>query len=324
MTAGQPILLNERPEMPLSAAARGVYAIAPTPFDETGAVDFGSLDRLCEFYEASGVDGITILGILGEAPKLDADEALAVATHVLSRTRLPIVVGVSAPGFAQMRSLTQAVMDKGAAGVMIAPAANLRTEDQITGYFGQAAQAIGDTPFVLQDYPLVTGVVMSVDVIRRIVTDNPGCVMLKHEDWPGLEKITALRGLEAAGQLRHISILCGNGGLFLDFETERGADGAMTGYAFPDMLVDLVRLAAEGRRDEAHDLFDHHLPLLRYEHQQGIGLNARKYILKRRGVLASDTLRAPRQALSARAAAELDYLLARLAQFDPRAKMGAA
>ncbi len=71
--------------------------------------------------------------------------------------------------------------------------------------------------------------------------------MLKHEDWPGLEKISALRRFQAEGSMRPISILCGNGGLFLDFEVERGADGAMTGYAFPDMLVDVVRLAQGGR-----------------------------------------------------------------------------
>ncbi len=44
-----------------------------------------------------------------------------------------------------------------------------------------------------------------------------------------------------------MSILTGNGGLFLDFEMERGADGAMTGYAFPELLIDVVNLS-EGRQ----------------------------------------------------------------------------
>ena len=97
---------------------------------------------------------------------------------------------------------------------------------------------------------------MSPGVIRRIITDNPSCAVVKHEDWPGLEKISALRRFELDGAMRRVSILTGNGGLFLDFEMERGADGAMTGYAFPEMLMDVVRLSKEGRRDEAHDLFD--------------------------------------------------------------------
>lgn len=311
--------------MLLDASANGLYAIAPTPFDNDGRIDFNSIDRLCDFYEECGADGITILGVLGEAPKLAGDEALKIAKHVLARSRLPIIVGVSAPGLAAMSTLGRAAMDAGAAGVMIAPAGGLKTDEQIAGYFAQAAGALGhEIPFVIQDYPLVTGVTSSVRTIAQIVADNPGCVMLKHEDWPGLEKISKLRELEHKGEMRRISILCGNGGLFLDFETERGADGAMTGYAFPDMLVELVKLAASGDRTAAHDLFDSHLPLLRYEHQQGIGLAVRKYILMRRGVLASDYQRAPRSVLSAAARTEVEFLLERLAVKDSRAKLGAA
>src|SRR6202040_868330 len=159
-------------------------------------------------------------------------------------------------------------------------------------------------------------VIMTPKVIRQIVQDHASCVMLKHEDWAGLEKISTLRGFQKDGSLKPISILCGNGGLFLDFEMERGADGAMTGYAFPDMLVDVVRLSKEGRRDAAHDLFDAHLPLLRYEQQQGVGLAVRKYVMMRRGVIACDAQRKPGSSLSSTAKTEVDYLLARLAKVD--------
>ncbi len=306
----------------LDHTARGVYAIAVTPFTEDGRIDEASADRMVDWYEQVGVDGLTILGILGEAPKLEASEAMAFARRVIARTRLPVIVGVSAPGFAAMESLARASMDAGAAGVMIGPQPHLRSDDQIAAYFADAAAAVGQgTPWVLQDYPLTLTVQIAPGVIRRVVQDNPGCVMLKHEDWPGLEKIAALRRFQAEGSMRPISILCGNGGLFLDFETERGADGAMTGYAFPDMLVDLVAHAAAGRRDAAHDLFDAHLPLLRYEHQQGVGLAVRKYILQRRGVIASAALRRPAPVLTPAARAEVDYLLSRLARHDPRAAL---
>ena len=180
---------------------------------------------------------------------------------------------------------------------MIAPVPSLRTDDQIVAYFRQAVEAIGaDIPWVLQDYPLTLTVQMTPGVIRRIIQDNPSCLMLKHEDWPGLEKISTLRGFQKDGSMRPISILTGNGGLFLDFEMERGADGAMTGYAFPDMLVDVVRLSKAGRRDAAHDLFDAHLPLIRYEQQQGVGLAVRKYVMMRRGVIACDAQRKPARA----------------------------
>jgi 4-hydroxy-tetrahydrodipicolinate synthase len=193
------------------------------------------------------------------------------------------------------------------------------------GYYQQAVEAIGaDAPFVLQDYPLTFSVQMTPGVIRRIVQELPSCVMLKHEDWPGLEKISALRGYESGGSMRHISILCGNNGLFLDHEMERGADGANTGYAFPDMLCDVVQLSVAGQREQARDLFDAHLPLLRYEQQPGPGLAVRKYILQRRGLLSSAALRKPGAPLTPAARAEVDHLLGRLARKDPRARLVAA
>jgi 4-hydroxy-tetrahydrodipicolinate synthase len=309
----------------LDASAAGVYPIAPTPFLPDGRIDETSIDRMTDFYREVGATGVTVLGIMGEAPKLTGEEALAVAARVIRRAGLPLIVGVSAPGFAAMRSLARSSRDAGAAGVMIAPPPSLRTDDQIVTYYTQAIEAIGtDIPVVVQDYPLTLSVVMTPGVIRRIVTDNPSCVMLKHEDWPGLEKISALRRFQAEGSMRPISILCGNGGLFLDFEMERGADGAMTGYAFPDMLVEVVRLQKAGERDAAHDLFDAHLPLLRYEQQPGIGLAVRKYVMMRRGILSSDAQRKPGNALSSDAKAEVEYLLSRLARHDARASRLAA
>ena len=312
--------------MQLTANAQGVYPIAPTPFLDNGAVDSESMARLADFYLSIGAAGITVLGQLGEAPKLEPGESVAVARFMIRRAAtLPIVVGVSAPGFAAMRVLAREVMEAGAAGVMIAPPHTLRTDDQIVAYYRQAVEAIGaDVPFVVQDYPLTFSVQMSPGVIRRIVGELPSCVMLKHEDWPGLDKISTLRGYERDGSMRHIAILCGNGGLFLDYELERGADGANTGYAFPDMLCDVVRLAAAGQREQAHDLFDAHLPLLRYEQQPGVGLAVRKYVLMRRGLLASAAQRMPAVPLSAAARGEVEHLLGRLAAHDPRARLAPA
>ncbi len=309
--------------MTLDHTASGVYSIAPTPFQEDGSIDWTSVDRMTDFYFETGCNGFTILGVLGEAPKLDAEEALALAARVIKRAGgKPIIVGVSAPGFAAMRALSRKVMDMGAAGVMIAPAAGLKTDDQIAAYFRGAMEAIGtDIPWVLQDYPHSTGVTMSNTVVRRVVMENPSLAVLKHEDWPGLDKITALRGWEKDGTMRKISIMVGNNGLFLDFELDRGVDGANTGYAFPDMLVEAVKLSKAGKREEAHDLFDAHLPLLRYDHQPGVGLAVRKYVLQRRGILASAAMRKPAPVFSAETRGEVDYLLARLARRDPRARV---
>ena len=299
----------------LTSSAAGVYVICPTPFENDGRVDAASTDRMVEAYLKAGATGLTILGIMGEAPKLAADEALAFARQVINTVagRVPVVVGVSAAGFAAMSGLSSKVMDAGAAGVMIAPPSTLKTDDQIVSYYADAVEAIGpDVPWVLQDYPLTTNVVMTPKVIMRIIEQSPSCVMLKHEDWPGLDKITTLRRASDAGQARRVSILCGNGGMFLPFEMERGADGAMTGYAYPEMLVGVVNLINQGKRAEAHDLFDRHLPLVRYETQPGVGLAVRKYVLKRRGIIATDTLRKPGPKLSPETIADIEWLMERI------------
>src|ERR1700743_2393062 len=309
--------------MKLTAQAAGTFAIAPTPFHDDGRIDEKSIDRLMDFYAEIGCEGVTVLGIMGEAPKLDGSEAEEVAKRFIKRAKnMQIIVGVSAPGFATMRSLARVSMDAGAAGVMIAPPPTLRTDDQITGYFKQAVEAIGpDIPWVLQDYPLTLSVVFTPAVIRKIVMDSPSCVMLKHEDWPGLEKISALRRFQKDGAVRPLSILTGNGGLFLDFEMERGADGAMTGYAFPELLIDVVKMWKEGKRDAMHDIFDAHLPLIRYEQQPGAGLAVRKYVLQKRGIIASSAQRKPGANITPTARAEVDYLLSRVARVDRRANL---
>lgn len=303
------------------SAYTGVFPIAPTPFLPDGAIDWKSADRLFNWYDEIGSDGVTVLGIMGEAPKLEPQESLALLkAAVKAFGKKPIIVGVSAPGFAAMRSLAREAMEAGAASVMIAPPNTLRTDDSIVGYYAQAVEAIGpDVPFVIQDYPLITSVQMTSGVIKRIVSSHASCVMLKAEDWPGLEKITTLRGWQKDKSLRDLAIMTANGGLFLDFEMERGADGSNTGYAFPEMLIDVVRDAKAGKRDASHDLFDAHLPLLRYEQQPVLGLAVRKYVMMRRGILAHDAQRKPGSALTATARAEVDYMLSRLAKVDKRA-----
>ena len=297
----------------LDETATGVYVIAVTPFTDTGALDLESTDRMVDFYLEKGATGLTVLGMMGEAPKLTAAESAQVVRRVLARAggRVPVVVGVSAPGFAPMKELTDEVMAAGAAGVMVAPPSHLRTDDQIFSYFETTAETLGKTPFVLQDFPQATSVQISPGVILKIIKACPTCVMLKHEDWPGLNKITALRASSDTGGTRRISILCGNGGLFLPEELGRGADGAMTGFAYPEMMVDVWQAHRRGDMARAQDLFDAYLPLARYELQQNIGLMIRKYTLAKRGVIASAALRKPSGRLSVQDIAETERLIAR-------------
>jgi 4-hydroxy-tetrahydrodipicolinate synthase len=160
-------------------------------------------------------------------------------------------------------------------------------------------------------------VTITAKMIAALAKADPRLVMLKAEDNPGLDKITALVSMMKAGEMPRLAIYGGNGGQFLPEETLRGADGMMTGYAFPEMLVRVRGLLLEGRRDEAMDIFEAHLPLIRTELQPVLGLAVRKYVLARRGIIAHPALRAPGPKLSDASRAEVDVLLARLARRDP-------
>lgn len=294
----------------LDESASGVYVIAVTPFTDTGLVDEASIDRVVEFYLEKGVTGLTILGMMGESHKLSVDESRAVMNRYLRAIdgRVPVVVGVSNPGTDPLVSFANEAMDAGAAGVMVAPVGTLKTDEQIFGYYSNVLERLGDIPVVLQDYPLVTGVNIAVDTLIRLFERYDSIKMLKHEDWPGHTKLSRLR----AAPGRQVSILVGNGGLYLPQELARGANGAMTGFAYPEMLVDVCEQYASGNVEHAEDVFDAYLPLLRHEAQPGIGIALRKETLRRRGAIASAHVRHPGPRLTAEDHGELDRLIARL------------
>ena len=302
--------------MRLNESAKGVYIISATPFGDDGAIDFDSANSLVEFYIDKGVSGMTILGMMGEANKMSADEAEGFMRYMLKRVagRVPVIVGISDPGLNNLARLAKSSMDAGTVGVMIAPIGGLNTDTKIHDYFAQVFAALGDDiPVCYQDYPQATGVHISVDCFNRLVRDFDRMVMFKHEDCPGLGKLTRLRQTAAEDDtLRRVSILVGNGGLYLPEELSRGADGAMTGFAFPEMLVQVIDRFRSGDIEGAQNVFDAYLPVVRYEQQPGFGLAVRKEVLRRRGAIANGATRAPGPKLSGVDLDELSGLLARL------------
>jgi 4-hydroxy-tetrahydrodipicolinate synthase len=196
---------------------------------------------------------------------------------------------------------------------MVMPISGLKTDEAVTGYMSGALTALGrSVPVCVQDYPQLSGVWFSAGCFVGLVDKFEQIVMFKHEESPGLRKLSAIRKACDGTAHRRISILCGNGGIHLPQEYHRGADGAMTGFAFPEMLVEMDRLFQAGKAQEAEDLNDLYLPVIRHELQPGIGLAIRKEILRRRGAFASAAVRAPGPKLDQDDMAELDGLLERL------------
>lgn len=288
----------------------GSVIIAQTPFDDRGAIDLASIDTLVDFNLRHGADGFVVLGVSGEGPRLAPQEAIDVATRFIARAQgKPVIVGVSNPSSAQLSMLAAQAMERGAAGVMIAPPAGIRTEEELFNYFSVIFEMIGDVPVVLQDFPGSTGVWMSVPSILRLIEAFPQIQVVKQEDLPSLEKITQLR----AKQGRHVQIMTGNNGLYLPYEMARGIDGPMAGFSHPEVLSGVYHLHVGGQIDAAHDLFDIYLPLLNYEAQGFWGVAARKEVMRRRGAIRHATMRRPGPSLSPTHLAEIDLLLRRLA-----------
>ena len=301
----------------ISEGSKGVFVIMATPFTDDGALDLQSADRLVEFYLEEGVHGLTVLGVMGEAPKLSLEEQDEFTRHVLKRVdgRVPVIVGVSNPGMDNLVTLSRTTMDQGAGGVMIAGIPGLKTDEQVENYFKAVGDRLGEEiPICLQDYPPTTTVFISVGVVNRLIADMPHLKMFKHEDCPGHRKLTRLRNAPETDGTRRVSILTGNNGLYVPQELARGADGIMTGFAFSGMLVDVYNLFQSGKAGEAEDLFDLYLPVLRHEQQFGFGLALRKETLRRRGAIASAKARDPGPKMDARDHAELDGLLGRLGE----------
>ena len=294
--------------------AQGVYAIATTPFLDNGDIDFNSVDKLSEYYLESGSKGITILGVMGEAPKMNLEEQKYLVQRYVKnlRDKIPIIIGVSNPGLDNLKNIAQEGMQLGANGVMVAGLNGLKNDDQIENYFDSVVRYLEGVPICLQDYPPTTNVHFSVSSIEKIFAKHPQFEMFKHEDCPGHRKLTQL--IKSRGNLERekYSILVGNGGLYVPQELFRGADGIMTGFAFTSMLVNVYDLFQKGSREESEDLFDIYLPLIRHEQQFGIGLALRKEVLKKMGIISSSKTRSPGPKLDKDDLEELDRLLSRL------------
>lgn len=294
-----------------SMPTSGLVAISVTPLDAEGNVDLAGIRRLMDFYISCGSSGIALLGVMGEANRMTDREARSVVDRAMVAVdgRVPVIVGVSDPSLARVGALARFAMESGGAGVLLQPLAGLAGDERIAAYFRVAADALGDIPICVQDFPKASRVHISPTTWRLIVESCPTVTMLKAEDEPGLGKLTAIRNAEAEGQ-RRVTILTGNNGIHLVQELMRGSDGAMTGFAFPDVLARVIELHSVGRVDDAEDLFDQYLPLNRHEFRMGIGV--RKEILRRRKAIYTARARFPAPVLSRVDHEELDRLLRRL------------
>jgi 4-hydroxy-tetrahydrodipicolinate synthase len=293
---------------------RGVYNIVPTPFDEAGDLDEPSLARLIDFVVTTGVDGVTILGVMGEAGKVSEAERERIVAVTLEAAagRIPVCVGTTHAATDRCIALSRAAEAAGAAAVMVSPPALARSnEAAMRRHYLSVAGAVG-LPIVVQDYPPSSGLFMTPEFIGRLADEEPRLRFLKLEDEPTAPKTSAVLAANPA-----VRIFGGLGGTFMLEELRRGAIGTMTGFGFPEILVDIHRRVAAGDVEGATAVFYRYLPLIRFENQAGINLALRKHVYHLRGAIASPRARAPYVPIDDTTKAELSELLVRLSLPTP-------
>ena len=296
----------------------GIFNILATPFTAEQAVDVESLKHLVNFQVDKGAYGLTILGVLGEAAKLSVDERKLVLDTVIETVdgRVPIVVGTSHQQLDTCIELSAGAFSAGADGVMIAPPRMENPADEkVLALYSDIASKI-DQPIVVQDFPPVNDIIMSADFLAELAEQIPNARHLKLEDPPLMQKISAIRE-----RTDKYEIFGGLGGMFLLEELKRGAAGTMTGFAFTEILVAIFQAYQAGNITDAEKIFDHYLPLIRYENQPQINLTIRKEILYRRGAMGHATPRDPFNPIDGGTHEEISWLLKRVGINDATRKI---
>ena len=271
---------------------KGVFSVLPTPFLSDETVDVPGLKKVIDLYLGAGVNGITALGVTSEAARMGEKDRILVLETIMKHVngKVPVVVGASAEGLQTCLDLTKAARKIGAAAVMISPPRLPKLNSAaVLNHFRTVADS-SDATIILQDYPPVSGFTMEPALLARIAKEIPSVKGIKLEDPPTPLKIS--RVLEQMDG-RPIEIVGGLGGTYLFEELMAGGVGAMTGFAIPEILVKVVGLFHDGKKDEAADFFYRTVALMRFEFQEGIGMAVRKEMIRRRGVPISAVTRAP-------------------------------
>jgi 4-hydroxy-tetrahydrodipicolinate synthase len=287
----------------------GVFSVLPTPFKVGGDLDLESLKRVVDLFIGAGVNGLTALGVTSEVARMNERERVQVLETVVKHAagRVHVVAGATADGLRGCIEYTKTAREMGASAVMISPPRMPKlNSDAVVRHFAAVAAAV-EIPIVVQDFPPVSGFAMEPWLLVRIAREVPAAQTIKLEDPPTPFKISRIR--EAAPEME-LRIFGGLGGVFLLEELMAGATGAMTGFAYPEILVKIVKLYHAGDVDAAAEAFYPYVPLMRFEFQEGLGMAIRKEVLRRRGVMEFADIRPPGAKLDAATAAALDRVLA--------------
>jgi 4-hydroxy-tetrahydrodipicolinate synthase len=290
---------------------RGVWPVLCTPFGADGAVDPAALRRILRFARASGVDGVVFPGFASEVDDLAPEERQMLLAVVVEEAggSIPVIAGATA---ATVEAVVARIAEAAALGVrqvMIqAPKSVGADAAAVSRFYAAIAAACPGIAIILQNAPAPRGSDLSPAAVIDVIAANPSIAYVKEETIPSGGPISAI----LAGAPGHLAGVIGGGGArFLIDEAMRGACAAMPAVEFADIHVAMWRALEAGQEQRARDLYERLLPLLMI--QSHARMRFTKRVLMQRGVLGNDVVRAKIPAFDARDLAEIDTLLARIA-----------
>ncbi|HUX25606.1 MAG TPA: dihydrodipicolinate synthase family protein [Burkholderiales bacterium] len=281
----------------MTAAYAGVFPIAPTPFTKSGEIDLDGMRRVLDCMVDQNVHGICILANYSEQFLLtdeERDTLLALSLdHVADR--VPVIVTCSHYSTRIAAARAKTAHMAGAKMVMLMPpyhGATLRADEKgMIEHFARVADA-APLPIMVQDAPL-SGVALSATFMARLAREVPQVCYFKVEAPNAAAKLRAL--IEVGGEAIK-GPFDGEESITLMADLDAGATGTMPSALLPDLIGPVLEHHRKGRRAEAMAAYARILPLINYENRQ-CGLRATKTVMMEGGVIRSDAVRHPLDAL---------------------------
>ncbi|HXJ42762.1 MAG TPA: dihydrodipicolinate synthase family protein [Bryobacteraceae bacterium] len=276
-----------------TAVLSGIVPMLPTPFDDSGRIEWGDFAPVISHQLENGAHGIAALGLGGEASRLSIEERLEVADTVLRAvprgTRT--LIGVSADDTSTACALARHAARHGATAIMVAPPRIATMSRQaLRDHYLAVCDAAESIEVMVQDAPAFIDVSLGAEFVAELAAACTNIRYAKSEGFPAADRTEELVTLLG----ERVSVFGGACGLHYLDVLDAGAAGMIPGCEAPVQFVGIYEAYRAGRRDEAARRFARLQPLLVFEAQTlDIFIASSKAILKSRGIIKSDALRAP-------------------------------
>jgi 4-hydroxy-tetrahydrodipicolinate synthase len=265
----------------------------PTPFDDSGKIQWDDFVPIIAYQMEHGVHGIAALGLGGEASRLSIEERLKVTDTVLGAVPrgTSVLIGVSADDTASSCVLARHAAERGATAVMVAPPRiPTMSRQELRDHYFAVCDAAAAIEVMVQDAPAFIDVSLGAEFVAEIAAERSNIRYAKSEAFPAAARTEELVTL-LGGRLR---VFGGASGLHYLDVLDAGAAGLIPGCEAPAKFVGIYEAYRSGQRIEAERLFARLQPLLVFQTQTlDIFIASSKAILKSRGIIRSDALRAP-------------------------------